>query len=131
MALMGGQPPLQQIPIIFLLIGLSTICHILAFTNVKEVNDENFAGSAAAIINVGEFVGGSLLSLGMGVLLDFGWKGNLVEGARVYSAQQYQMIFMIMGAMACISFLATLVMKGKTTKGNDFSEGKHGEEVAL
>ncbi|WP_051569399.1 MFS transporter [Alkaliphilus transvaalensis] len=127
MAFMGGQPPLHQIPFIFLLIGFSTICHILAFTNVKEVNDENFAGSAAAIINVGEFVGGSLLSLGMGVILDLGWQGTTVDGASVYSANQYQMVFIIMAVMALVSFLATLAMKGKTTRRNDLN----GEQVAL
>ncbi len=124
MVIMGGQPPLNQIPVIFLLIGLTVICHILAFTNVKEVNDANFAGSAAAVINVGEFVGGSILSFGIGVLLDAGWLGNLSNGTPVYDAHQYQLIFILMGAMAFVSFLATLAMKGKTIKRNDVSEGK-------
>lgn len=123
MAIMGGKPPFNQIPIIFFLVGFCTIWHILAFTNVKEVNDSDFAGSASAIINVGEFIGSSVLSFGIGVLLDFGWKGQALEGARIYDANQYQAVFTLLAVMALISLGATLLIGEKSKTKGDLNEG--------
>lgn len=124
MTIMGGRPPLGQIPILFFLIGFCTIWHILVFTNVKEVNDSNFAGSAAAIINVGEFVGGSILSFGIGLLLDYGWKGRIIEGIRIYDARQFQGVFAVMAIMAFVSFTATLALGRKSKIKDDLYDGK-------
>ncbi|ABR49803.1 major facilitator superfamily MFS_1 [Alkaliphilus metalliredigens QYMF] len=124
MALSGGAPSLAVIPIIFLGIGVTMICHILAFTNVKEVNDIRYCGSATAFINVGEFIGGSFLSLAIGFWLDRGWLGRMVNGVKVYEAEQYQTVFWMIAFAGMISIISTLLMKdsvaqkeGKSAKG--------------
>jgi len=111
--LLNGKPPVALIPVLFFFMGFSTIGHILVFTNVKEVNDSRFAGSAAAIINVGEFIGGSALSFLIGFLLDKGWGGMRVDGIKVYSAIQYRNVFAIIAIMGAISIIASLTLKGK------------------
>ena len=111
--LFNGKPPIALIPVLFFFIGFSTVGHILVFTNVKDVNDSRFAGSAAAIINVGEFVGGSALSFFIGFLLDKGWGGISVDGVKRYSSMQYRNVFAIIVLMGAISIIAALALKGK------------------
>ena len=114
-ALFSGKPPIALIPVLFFFIGLSTIGHILVFTNVKEVNDNRYAGSAAAVINVGEFIGGSVLSFFIGFYLDKSWNGLSVNGVKIYNALQYRSIFAIIAIMGIISIFATFTLKDKET----------------
>jgi sugar phosphate permease len=65
----SGAPPIGQLPILFFIMGLSIICHILIFTNVKEVNDPQYTGIATAFTNIGEFVGSGLISYAVGVYI--------------------------------------------------------------
>ncbi|SCY27363.1 MFS transporter [Alkaliphilus peptidifermentans] len=116
MAFVGGKPPIEILPIIFFALGATTICHILSFTNVKDVNDPAFTGSATAIINVGEFIGGSFLSFAIGLFLDFGWRGRVVDGGRIYEANQYQFVFAFIGLLSLVSLGSLMFMKGKETK---------------
>lgn len=64
-----GQPPINQWPIIFFLMGILIICHILVFSNVKEVNPLKYTGIAISIVNIGEFIGSGLISLSMGFII--------------------------------------------------------------
>lgn len=128
----GGKPPIHVLPFLFLGIGLSMIPHILVFTNAKEVNDLAFAGSAIAIVNVGEFAGGSVLSWGIGALLDFGWTGKMVDGARIYDVKQYQMAFILVAVMGAISFISTILMKDESEKRKCVNEGTNeGTKVVI
>ncbi|KAB3530451.1 MFS transporter [Alkaliphilus serpentinus] len=121
-AMAGGKPNAVYLPIIFFMLGVTTICHILAFTNVKDVNPDSLTGSAAAIINVGEFVGGSLLSFLIGVFLDYGWGGTIQNGTRIYSVDQYQKVFIAIAIIGFFSMISTLLMKGKEKKVNIIHE---------
>lgn len=111
--LFEGKPPLALIPVLFYFIGFSTVSHILVFTNVKNVNDSRFAGSAAAVINVGEFIGGSALSFFIGFLLDRGWNGVAIDGIKIYNHLQYRSIFMIIMAIGVLSILSAYAIKDK------------------
>lgn len=121
-AITGGKPNEMYLPFIFFIMGVTTICHILAFTNVKDVNSPALAGSSAAIINVGEFVGGSLISFLIGVFLDYGWRGNLLDGTRIYGANQYQKVFVAIAIIGLLSMISTLFMKGKEEKVKKINE---------
>ena len=64
-----GQPPVHQWPVIFFLMGIMIICHILVFSNVKNINPLKYTGIAISVINIGEFVGSGLISMTMGYLI--------------------------------------------------------------
>lgn len=64
-----GAPPINQWPVIFFMMGILIICHILVFSNVKDVNPLKYTGIAISIVNIGEFVGSGLISLSMGYLI--------------------------------------------------------------
>ncbi|MTI47022.1 MFS transporter [Sporosalibacterium faouarense] len=106
-----GIPPIEQLPVLFFVIGLCVITHILIFTNVKEVNDLNFSGIATAIVNVGEFVGSALVSLVIGLILERGWSGKLIDGVKVYNLKDYRHAFSFVIIAGIISIIASLVMK--------------------
>jgi len=106
-----GKPPIVQLPFIFFVIGLCVITHILVFTNVKEVNDIRFSGIASSIVNVGEFVGSSILSLTIGIILDKGWTGKILDGARVYNTIDYKRAFTLIILAGIISIISVIKMK--------------------
>lgn len=109
--LYSGKPPIEQLPLLFFIIGLCVITHILIFTNVKEVNDLNFSGIATAVVNVGEFVGSAIVSLGVGFILEAGWSGRVVEGAKIYNQQDYRTAFLFIILSGIISIIASITMK--------------------
>lgn len=100
-----GKPPVAVIPAIFLMMGFLAMSHILAFTDMNMKCDEKSSGLATSIVNSGEFIGSSIISILIGVILDFGWKGEIINGARHYEAIQYIsgfymfLIFSILGVI--------------------------------
>ncbi len=93
-------------PIIFFAIGFLNIVHLLAFTNVKEVNHPRLTGIATSVINAGEFTLAAIVNLLTGVILDLFWQGEMIEGVRFYSVGTYKIgfsLFILCGFMAIVS----------------------------
>lgn len=107
----NGKAPVEQLPVIFFIIGLCVITHILIFTNAKEVNDLNFSGIATAVVNVGEFVGSALVSLAIGYILESGWSGKIVDGVKIYNLQDYKNAFTFVFIAGVISIISVIAMK--------------------
>ena len=102
----GETLPHAMFPVLFYLIGFMNIFHLLAFTNVKEVNYPRLAGIATSVVNMGEFIVSATINMLMGVVLDFLWQGKMVDGVRYYDLHTYKMgfsIFIVMGLLASVS----------------------------
>lgn len=110
LVIFNGKPPMGQLPVLFFILGLCVITHILVFTNVKEVNDVSFSGIATAIVNVGEFIGSSLVSLMVGLILEKNWSGEIINGVKIYSLKDYRMAFIFIIAAGVISILGVFLM---------------------
>lgn len=109
----GEWLPLGLFPVLFYLIGFLNIFHLLAFTNVKEVNHPRLAGIATSVINAGEFVLGALVNLITGMVLDAFWGGEVVDGVRYYSLGTYKIGFSIFILMGLLAMLMAYLMKEK------------------
>lgn len=107
----GGQPPLWQLPFLYVVLGVTAVSFILSFTNVKEVNNPHLSGTATSVANVGGFLGAAILNVVVGYVLDLNWGGQLVNGARVYSLGAYRLSFTVFLVMGVIALLATLLQK--------------------
>lgn len=84
--------------------GILIICHILVFSNVKEVNPLKYTGIATSLVNIGEFVGSGIISLLMGLMIKrLTHRGLPLE--EVYT----QAMVLVLGA-AILSFIAVLLM---------------------
>lgn len=108
-----GQPPTGQWPIIFFIMGILIICHILVFSNVKEVNPLKYTGIAISLVNIGEFVGSGLISLSMGYLI------KRLTHTGMQTAEVYKTAMILVLVSAVLSMIAVIFMHGKadeTTK---------------
>ena len=46
-----------------------------------------------------------------GYILDLGWEGEMLEGARVYPLEAFQQEFLLCSVLATLGFLGTLLIK--------------------
>lgn len=90
-----GKPSLAMLSIIFFIMGFLAMSHIIAFTDISLHCDSKNSGLASSIINSGEFIGSSLISLGIGFLLDLSFRGAMANGMRVYDASAYTNSFYV------------------------------------
>ncbi len=58
----SGRPPVNQIPVIFFLLGIAVMIHLLAFTASKNANKIENSGVAASVVNTMEFIGSGILN---------------------------------------------------------------------
>lgn len=107
----GGKPPQQFLYPICFFMGASATAVIISFACAKEVNLPTVSGVAMGFINMGPFIGTALLQPLVGYMLDLGWQGAVVQGARVYPLSAYQSAFMLFLASTLIAIVAGLLAK--------------------
>jgi len=105
-----GAPPVNQLPVLFFIMGLSIIAHILIFTNVKDVNDLAYTGIATSLVNVGEFVGGGLLSFAIGVYIQHHGGSDVAN----VSAEVFRNGMLFVFASSVLSVIAVSLMQPGT-----------------
>lgn len=66
----GGKPPLEILMGLFFILGFTTSAGTASFTIAKEVNHPEVAGVATSIVNMGGFLGGALLPVILGNVID-------------------------------------------------------------
>lgn len=103
----SGKPPINQLPIIFFLMGLTIICHILVFSNVKEINPLKYTGIAISIINIGEFVGSGIIASLMGIII----KKLTLTGMAIDKVYITAMILVLISAV--LSLISVITMHDK------------------
>ncbi|GAB6110043.1 MFS transporter [Fusibacter bizertensis] len=106
-----GQPPVNQWPMLFFLMGIMIICHILVFSNVKNINPLKYTGIAISVVNVGEFVGSGIISMTMGYLI------KTLKGSTYSSEEVFKIAMILVLVSAILSFISVLFMNDqeKTT----------------
>jgi MFS family permease len=94
-----------------LALGMVTASLTLSWACAKEVNPPAFSGMATSVVNVGVFLGPSILQPLVGWVMDRGWQGTMAGGARLYSAANYRNGLLLMAACAALGALATLFVR--------------------
>ena len=79
---------------------------IIGFTSTKELFPVEIAGTSTGLVNLFPFLGGALLQVIVGLVLE---SQGQVEGA--FTVQAYRMGFMVFLVSAAISFTASLFVK--------------------
>ena len=111
LVLFRAKPPESIMPIFFIFVGFAGVTHILAFTKAKEVSPVALAGIATAVVNMGEFIGSSILGPIFGRILDVGWQGQMVNNSRVYSQDSYTIVFAIATVLSIIAIFCSYKFK--------------------
>ena len=84
-----------------------TVC----FGSVRELNDINYSSTSLGLMNMCIVGSGAVMQPLIGWLLDLGWDGSLVDGARVYSEAAYRNAFLSLLLMNGAALIAGLFLR--------------------
>ncbi len=104
----GGLLPLWLIYVLCVLLGLGSAATVLSFPMAREVSIPGYTGLVTAAVNLGVFLGMAILQPFFGYILDQGWQGLIIDGARIYPLEAYRIGFIVTFIFAALSFVATL-----------------------
>ncbi len=91
-------------------IGFFGACFILSFAFAKESCPARLAGTVSGVANMGVIQGPMYMQPFVGIILDRTWRGNAIDGKRVFDLASYQQGFSLMliwGSIAVVLLLMT------------------------
>jgi MFS family permease len=109
--LSGAAMPLWLSYSLFALMGLCTAGFSLTWACAKEVNPPLLSGMSTSVANMGGFLAGALLQPIFGWVMDLGWKGGMLHGARFYDLAAWRSGLLVIAASACCGALAAWWVK--------------------
>lgn len=107
----GGILPLTLLYGLSFLLGFGAACTVLSFPMAREVCPPGYTGSVTAAVNLGVFLGLAILQPLFGYVLDLGWEGLVIDGARIYPLQAYRIGFLVSLAFALTALAAALLYR--------------------
>lgn len=96
---------------IFFLTGVGGCTMILAFALCRETTPLWARGAALGVVNGAVTGSGALFQPMLGWILDSHWEGLEVAGARIYSAEGYQIAILALVATNAVGLLAALCLR--------------------
>lgn len=75
---------------LFALLGVTTAGFSLTWACAKEVNPPLLSGMSTSIANMGGFLCAAIMQPVVGWIMDLGWQGEMIGGARVYDLATWQ-----------------------------------------
>ncbi len=105
--------PLWGVGVLCFGIGFGGSVQIVCFALVREHNPPQFSGTAIGMVNalVTGAGAGALFQPTIGWLLDLGWDGSLVDGARVYTVGAYNLAFGVLVAGCMVGILCAVAVR--------------------
>ncbi len=104
----GGILPLWLFYILSVMLGVGAAATILSFPMAREASPLGYTGSVTAAVNLGVFLGLAVLQPLFGYVLDLGWEGLTVGGARIYTLYSYRLGFLVCFLFSAASLIAAL-----------------------
>jgi hypothetical protein len=93
------------IAILLFLFGFAISAFLLCFTMIKEIHYVTLAASSIGFMNAFDALFGAFSDPLTGKLLDKGWTGMIVDGARVFPLNAYHIAFSILIAYLIFSLI--------------------------
>jgi len=84
-----------------------TVC----FGSVRELNDINYSSTSLGLMNMCIVGSGAVMQPTIGWLLDLGWQGGMLDGARVYSGEAYRDAFVSLLLLNLAALIAGLFLR--------------------
>jgi sugar phosphate permease len=100
----NGKPPIEILYPLFFVMGFSSAAVVLGFACGKEVNNPEFAGISTSVVNIGGFIGSTILPTLMGMVMD-------AYLGKISSAAIFQKAFIICFVFVLISVFFTMLIK--------------------
>jgi len=111
-----GLCPLGVLYLILFIMGFTSNGTVLTWVCAKEVNHPSIAGIASGTVNCGGMMGVALLQPFSGFLLDLGWRGAHLGGARAYPPEAYGLVFIVFAISAALGLVAVFMIKETSAK---------------
>ncbi len=106
--------PLWGVGILCFGIGFGGSAQIVCFALVREHNPPQYSGTAIGMVNALVTGAGALFQPMIGWLLDLGWDGLMVDGARVYAMGAYNLAFGVLVAGCIVGILCAVAVREST-----------------
>lgn len=103
--------PVVMLYMLLFFMGFFSSGELLNFTLATELHSHHVKGAAIAFTNCVVSFGSGFIQPIVGVFLDFFWNGDKIDGAPVYSAQEYQKAFVILPLFLLLAFFISLFVK--------------------
>ncbi len=92
-------------------IGFGTPGNVLTFSMAREASSPGNTGLVTAMVNTGVFAGMAILQPLFGYVLDLGWEGLIIDGARIYTLEAYRLGFLICFLFGLMALVITLIYR--------------------
>jgi sugar phosphate permease len=102
---------LRSIQLILFFLGIFSSAQILVFAIGHEISQMKIAGTAIALTNMIVMLSGLIFQPLIGKFLDWGWTGTMLDGARVYPIEAYQMSLCVIPISIFIAGIVTLFIR--------------------
>jgi len=97
--------------ILIFVMGAGGSAMTVCFGSVKELNDVNYSSTSLGLMNMCLVGAGAVMQPLIGWLLDLNWSGEMLEGARIYSASNYSLAFLSLLLVNIMAFVAALLLR--------------------
>ena len=105
--LAGVRMPVEVSYALFAVLGLATASFSLTWACAKEVNPPMLSGMSTSVTNMGSFLAAALFQPIVGWVMDLGWKGEMVAGARVYDLAAWRGGLGVAATLALIGMICS------------------------
>jgi len=107
----GSKPPLESLYPLCFFAGFGTSGVSISFACVGDMVQPSVRGIASGLVNTGGFVGAAIAQPLFGHILDLGWQGEMMGGARLYPVEAFQRGILLCCVLAAVSFISALLVK--------------------
>ncbi len=97
--------------LLMFVIGAGGSSMTVCFGSVRELNDINYSSTSLGLMNMCIVGSGAVMQPLIGWLLDLGWDGHLLDGARVYSTDGYTGAFVSLLVTNLAALVAGLFLR--------------------
>lgn len=91
--------------------GLGASCFFLCFSMVREINSLLFVATVLGFMNMFDSICEAVSEPFIGKLLDIGWHGETIDGARVFSVHDYHLALSVLPLYLSIALILLFFIK--------------------
>lgn len=91
--------------------GFGGSAQIVGFAATREHNPAPLSGTAIGFVNCLMTAGGAVFQPLIGMLLDLGWSGRIVDGARQYDIETWRVAFSVLIAGSVVSAICGCIVR--------------------
>jgi MFS family permease len=102
--------------LLLFLLGFFCSAENICFALGRENAPRELAGTAVAFVNLVVMMGGLISQPLIGKLLDHNWSGEMLHGARVYSAQDFKMAMLILPIGVFLALIFSFFLRETKTE---------------